>query len=192
MPLSRVQEPTPLKKMVDSVNSNFSLTAESRWQAFSHTNHRLSVTGPLSLFLFSSPLASFSKTSAKVRQVKNFSGGKDGDEMKRRKEKTCAPTKSFPPGCLFLPGCMSRVLSQCRQPSSTLKEGRVKSSGSKPKLARALRDTAADRARILGAFFLPEGAGDGGRRSPQRGLHWHRFAHMTAVTCWGSGVAAAT
>lgn len=87
--------------------------------------------------------------------------------------------------CLFLPGCMSRVLSQCRRPSSTLTEGRVKSSWSKPKLARALRDTAADRARILGAFFLPEGAGDGGRRSPHRGLHWRRFAHMTVVTCWG-------
>lgn len=62
----------------------------------------LQVTDPLSLF-FLSPLAPFSKTSAKVAQeIRNFTGGKYSDEMKRRKKKTCAPTKNFPPGCLFL------------------------------------------------------------------------------------------
>lgn len=64
----------------------------------------LQVTDPLSLSLFFlSPLAPFSKTSAKIAQeIRNFTGGKYSDEMKRRKKKTCAPTKNFPPGCLFL------------------------------------------------------------------------------------------
>lgn len=60
-------------------------------------------TGYRSSLFFLSPLAPFSKTSAKVAQeIRNFTGGKHSDEMKRRKKKTCAPTKNFPPGCLFL------------------------------------------------------------------------------------------
>lgn len=92
----------------------------------------------------------------------------------KRNRRTCADQKKI--SCLgvglFLPGCTSRVLSQCR----------VESSRSNQRL-HARSGTPQQTVRELCAFFFssPRKAA-GGSVHVHGWLHWRCFAHMTVVT----------